>query len=217
MVPVGPESHEVSPRDEREIDKLTGATTVEEEGAEGKKGPSFSGQQQEHQQRQQHLQQQQQQQQQQQRQQQQRQQQHRAKTPIDDSGIEEDLMDARDLASGALTAAIVPGRLLGSAGPGVLIAAGVALSGISFLSETEGDEGPLWNVSQTAEELPGNGDHVGAAVPRVLGMRGLVSHSGARQALVVVWVERPSFQVLDVGHAGSAEVVEEMSLERRHR
>lgn len=241
-LPVGPESHDISPRDEREdIDEVRGANAVEreeEKGAgRGEQGSSISSQQQQRQQKQQQRQEQHEQQQyhhqqhqhqqrkqqgllqhgQHQHQQQHQQQQYRAEALTDGEGSGEELVDARNLASGALTAAIIPGRLQGSAGPGVLIAAGVALSGISFLSETEGDEGPLWTVSRAAEELQGIGDGVGATVPRVLGMRGLVSHSGVRQALVVVWVERPSFQVLDVGRAGSARVVEEVALERRHR
>ena len=240
---VGPESHEISLRDEREdIDELTAADAVEKEEEKGARGggqgSSISSKQQQQRQQQQQQQQQQQgqheqqqqyphqrqeqhQQRKQQEQLQHRQQQHqqlyRAETLTDGEESVEELVDARNLASGALTAAIIPGRLRGSAGPGVLIAAGVALSGISFLSETEGDEGPLWKVSQAAEVFHGIGDRLGPTVPRVLGMRGLVSHCGARQALVVVWVEPPSFQVLDVGRAGSVRVVEEVALERRHR
>lgn len=224
---VGPESHEFSPRDQRgAADQVRNATAVEEEeeeqnGGEGKQRESLSGEQQ-----------------QQPHQQQQQQQQYQDRIHFPTDGEEgEEIVDAQTLASGALTAAIIPGRLQrgggggsssSSAGSGLLVAAGVALSGISFMSEQEGDdEGPLWKVKVSpaaAEELHHGtiGDTVGAAAaappPRVLGMRGIVSHSGARQALVVVWAERPAFQVLDVGRAGSsAGVVEEVSLERRHR
>lgn len=133
---------------------------------------------------------------------------------------EEEMVDPQSLAVGALVAAVIPSRLQGNAGPGVLVLAGVALSGVSFLSESDSflsegaREKPLWEVPV---EFTGGEEH-GGKVSRVLGMEGLVSGGGGdQQALAVVWAERPSFQVLDVGSAGNVEVVQDVSLCRRHR
>lgn len=135
---------------------------------------------------------------------------------------EEEQVDIRSLASGALVAVVISGRLRGNAGPGILVVAGVALSGVSFLPEggalpqRQGDESPIWEDSGLADALDGSGRE-GGVVPRVLGMRGLMSENGAQQALALVWAERPSFQVLDVSCAGRAGLVQKVPLARRHR
>lgn len=133
---------------------------------------------------------------------------------------EEEMVDPRSLAVGALVAAVIPSRLQGNAGPGVLVLAGVALSGVSFLSEggsflSEGaGEKTLWEVPVKFT----GGEARGGKVSRVLGMEGLVSGGGGdQQALAVVWAERPSFQVLDMGSAENVGVVQDISLCRRHR
>lgn len=151
----------------------------------------------------------------------------------DDNEIEkEEVVDARRLPAGALVAAVLPNRFRGpnaSAGPGILVAAGVTLSGVSFLP-AEMDCGAdhrsyLW--TSTAEEagvndrgVEGTGGEVGSdepMPPRVLGMRGITPISGAQQALALIWAERPSFQVLDVSRGGRAGIVEDVLLSRRHR
>lgn len=150
----------------------------------------------------------------------------------------EEAVDGRSLPAGALIAAVLPSRLRGpdaSAGPGILVVAGVALSGISFLPEDRGGGGSqsplLWEpsadetgmdyaragVSVCREDGGGGGGGCGMVLPRVLGMRGLLPRRGYQQALAVVWAERPSFQVLDVSRGGRAGVVEEVPLARRHR
>lgn len=151
---------------------------------------------------------------------------------------EEEAVDGRSLPAGALIAAVLPSRLRGpcaSAGPGILVVAGVALSGISFLPEDRGGGGSqsplLWEpsadetgmgygsvgVSVCREDGGGGGGSGRMVLPRVLGMRGLLPRHGSQQALAVVWAERPSFQVLDVSRVGPAGVVEEVPLARRHR
>ncbi len=142
---------------------------------------------------------------------------------------EEEEVDAQSLPAGALVAAVLscPSRRSdASAGPGILVAAGVALSGVSFLPEELGgggrgrEEPLLWRstVEDMFDDGSRPGDRFGQPVkPRVLGMQGLVPRGGAQQALAVVWAERPSFQVLDVSRGGPAGVVEEMLLARRHR
>lgn len=139
---------------------------------------------------------------------------------LDSLTHEEQMVNPQSLAIGALVAVIIPSRLRGNAGPGMLVVAGVALSGVSFLSEDESfvseraREKPLWGVP---EEFTGGEGH-GGMVSRMLGMQGLVSGGGGgQQALAVVWAELPSFQVLDVGGAGNVGVVQEISLCRRHR
>lgn len=147
-----------------------------------------------------------------------------------DDDDEEEEVDALSLPAGALVAAVLPSpprRSDASAGSGILVAAGVALSGVSFLPEElegggRGGEGPvLWRSTIEEDSFDDGsrpGDRVGQPVqPRVLGMRGLVPRGGAQQALAIVWAERPSFQVLDVSRGGPAGVVEEMLLARRHR
>ncbi|CAM9293181.1 unnamed protein product, partial [Hapterophycus canaliculatus] len=132
------------------------------------------------------------------------------------------------LPTGALVAAVLPSRLRGpnaAACSGILVVAGVALSGLSFLpDERDCDEAQssfLWESH--AAEVPlddGSGPKGGGgglATPRVLGMRALVPRRGNQQALAVVWADRPSFQVLDVSRHGRAGVVEHISLSRRHR
>lgn len=145
---------------------------------------------------------------------------------------EEEVVDARRLPAGALIAAVLPSRLQGpngSAGPGILVTAGVTLSGVSFLpAERECGENHrslLW--TSNAEE-GGFDDGSGAGSgredgsdepmpPQVLGMRAIMPSSGTQQALALVWAERPSFQVLDVSRGVRAGVVEEVLLSRRHR
>lgn len=151
----------------------------------------------------------------------------------DEEDEDEEAVDGRRLPAGALIAAVLPSRLRGpnaTAGPGILVAAGVTLSGISFFTEERGggesQSTLLWESSAEEAGLDdgsgggssGGEDGVGGLVlPRVLGMRGLVPRRGSQQALAIVWAERPSFQVLDVSRGGRAGVVEEVSLARRHR
>lgn len=151
----------------------------------------------------------------------------------DEEDEEEEAVDGRSLPAGALIAAVLPSRLRGSnaaAGPGILVAAGVTLSGISFLPEDRGGDechsSLLWGSSTDDMGIdygsvgPSNcreDESDGVVLPRVLGMRGLVPRRGSQQALAVVWAERPLFQVLDVSRGRRAGVVEEVSLARRHR
>lgn len=145
---------------------------------------------------------------------------------------EEEEVDARRLPVGALIAAVLPSRLQGpnaSSGPGILIAAGVTLSGVSFLSAGRewGEEHHSLLWKSNAEEAgfdggsgAGDGREFGGdelMPPRVLGMQGVVPSNGNQQAVALVWAERPSFQVLDVSRGGSAVIVEEVLLSRRHR
>lgn len=140
----------------------------------------------------------------------------------------EEAVNPGSLPAGALVAAVLPSRLRGpdtGGCSGILVAAGVALSGFSFLpKEREGGEGEssfLWESYETEErrgdESSRGGDGCGLIPPRVLGMRALVPRRGNQQALALVWAERPSFQVLDVSRRGRAGVVEHISLARRHR
>lgn len=139
-------------------------------------------------------------------------------TDISTNGDEkEEVLNVQSLAIGALTATAVTGHLRCSAGPGILVAAGVALSGVSFLPASEDGNSLLWENSRVLAEMGGDGSQGGEAVPRVLGMQGIVSGSGFQQALALLWAERPSFQVLDVGRAGSPALVQEVPLGRRHR
>lgn len=135
-----------------------------------------------------------------------------------------EVVNARSLASGALVAIVLHSRLQGPAGPGILVVAGVALSGLSFL--TAGDallhkepRNSLWAAPEAILGLERDecGDEEGVAEPRALGMRGLLSGTGDQQALALVWAERPSFQLLDVGRAGLAGIAQEIPLYRRHR
>lgn len=141
-------------------------------------------------------------------------------------------VDARRLPAGALSAAVLPSRLRGPnalGGPGILVAAGVTLSGVSFLPAGqecgEDHSSFLWKSNAEDEGLDDrsaarSGREVGSdepISPRVLGMQGIVPGSGSQQALALVWAERPSFQVLDVSHGGPAGIVDEVLLSRRHR
>lgn len=144
----------------------------------------------------------------------------------------EEAVDARSLPAGALIAAVLPSRLQGpsaSGGPGILVAAGVTLSGVGFLPAGqecgEDHSSLLWKsnadeVGFDDRSAAGGGGEGGSdelISPRVLGMRGIVPGSGAQQALALVWAERPSFQVLDASRDGRAGIVEEVPLSRRHR
>lgn len=154
----------------------------------------------------------------------------------DDQAVEkedaDEVVDARRLPAGALVAAVLPSRLRGpnaSAGPGILIAAGATLSGVSFLpAERESGEDHRSLLWKSNAEEAGFDDGSGAGSgregegdeptpPRVLGMRGIMPISGAQQALALVWADRPSFEVLDVSSGGRAGLVEEVLLSRRHR
>lgn len=144
----------------------------------------------------------------------------------------EEVIDARRLPAGALVAAVLPSRLKGpnaSAGPGILVAAGATLSGVSFLpAERECGEDHRSLVWQSNAEEAGFDDGSAAGSgpgdesdepmsPRVLGMRSIMPDSGSQQAVALMWAERPSFQLLDVSRGGRAEIVEEVLLSRRHR
>ncbi|CAM9879335.1 unnamed protein product [Scytosiphon promiscuus] len=136
---------------------------------------------------------------------------------------EEEMVHPGSLPAGALVAVVLPSRMQGhnaAACSGILVAAGVALSGFSFLPEErecgEGQSSFLWE-SHAIEERFGNDGGCGQAPPRMLGMRALVPERGNQQALALVWAERPAFQVLDVSRDGRAGAVEHISLARRHR
>lgn len=135
---------------------------------------------------------------------------------------DEEAVRPGSLPAGALVAAVLPSRLQGpdaASCSGILVAAGVALSGFSFLrEERECDEGQGFFLWASEERLgDGSGREGEGGPPRVLGMRALVPRRGNQQALALVWAERPSFQVLDVSRRGCAGVVEHISLARRHR
>lgn len=153
-----------------------------------------------------------------------RRQRHLAEIPINRQEKEdEEVVDAINLARGASIATVIPTGRHSKGAVDILVVAGVALSGISFLPEgggwqqTEGGSGPIWKVPEASEGSDCAGSRQVKNTPRVLGMRGVVSESGAQQALALVWAERPSFQVLDVGHADSIGMVQNISLGRRHR
>lgn len=141
------------------------------------------------------------------------------KDPIED----EETVDIRSLANGALVAAVIPGHLPRNAGPSFLVVAGVALSGIGFLpigGLFQGGEGevygPLLTVPDTPDQRVDSG-RICEEPPRVLGMRAVVLGFSNLQALALLWMKRPSFQVLDVRRPGAANIVQDISLGRRHR
>lgn len=153
-----------------------------------------------------------------------RQQPSRPRTPPEEEAVvEEEEVDPRTLANGALVATVIPGRLSTNDGPSFLVTAGVALTGIGFLPTYEvcGDrhEGALGTLLEVGEN-PGvqiNLDINSEVTPRVLGMRAVVSGHDGLQALALLWAERPSFQVLHVKGARAATIIQEISLERLHR
>lgn len=135
---------------------------------------------------------------------------------------DEEAVDPRTLATGAVVATVIPGPLPQQDGPCFLVMAGVALSIVSFLKTSDvctvgqhGDQGTLLEIEQALDARDRDGLRDGA--PRVFGMQAIVSEPGGLQAVAVLWAERPSFQVLDVGGAGEAATVQNVSLARLHR
>lgn len=125
------------------------------------------------------------------------------------------------LATRAFVAYVFPSRLQRKAGPGILVVAGLTVSGISFLPEcdtvpTGHIESPIWKTSEEGGRLS-DGHREDPGVLRVLGMRGIFSKIGNRQALAVMWAKRPCFQVLDVSRVGFTTQVQEIPMDRRHR
>lgn len=156
---------------------------------------------------------------------QQQQQEHKSKQqPSPESCIEdEEAVDPCTLTSGTLLATVISGPLPQRHGPCFLVMAGVALSGITFLLTSDvvpagqhGGHGVLMDVEDSTTVWDGGRDE-GTGVSRVLGMRAIVSGLGDLQALALLWGERPGFQLLDVGQAIDAAIVQEVPLTRFHR
>lgn len=133
---------------------------------------------------------------------------------------QEETIDGNSLASGALVAVVIPGNLSEEAGPSFLVIAGVALTGIAFLptgdvvSGGKGDR-MIWEVLGKISKRSLD-DAVGHE-PRIFGMQALKAGASGLQALTVLWADRPSFQVLDVGDAGRATTMQNVPLNRMHR
>lgn len=144
-------------------------------------------------------------------------------SPVPAQESNEEMLDPSTtaLATRAFIAYVFPSRLPGKVGPGILVVAGLTLSRISFLPE--GDTVPMWHIESPIWETSEVGGRLSDShqedpgVPRVLGMRGIFSQIGNRQALAVMWAKRPCFQVLDVGRIGFSTEVQEIPMDRRHR
>lgn len=155
----------------------------------------------------------------------------------DDIQDPEETVDVRTLPTGALAAVMLPSQFRGSAGSGILVVAGVTISGVNFLPEgdcvAQGAEEHFFLSTSATDSRDSNAGHhdegssstrdaqdeslaMGRS-QRVLGLEGVVPGNGAHQALIVIWEKQPMFHVLDVGHTGGATVIQQIPLSRRHR
>lgn len=143
---------------------------------------------------------------------------HGRKQRLSDASIDhEEVVDSRRLPSGAFVAAVIPCSLPGKTCISFVIVSGVSVTGVTFLHArgilpTRGGVRELnRGMPASVGALPADG---GGPEQKVFSMHAVTLEARSLQALAILWAEQPCFQVLDVGDAERATVMEDIPLSR---
>lgn len=146
---------------------------------------------------------------------------HGRKQQLSDASIgHEEAVDSRRLPSGASVAAVIPCSLPGKTGTSFVIVAGVSVTGVTFLHARSilPTRGGVRELNRWMPAAAGaSAAEGGGSEQKVFSMRAVTLEARSLQALAILWAEQPSFQVLDVGDAGRATVMEDIPLSRMLR